>query len=135
MELKEMTDEELLELYRGMPLLTNAVHNHAIDLLSAGREAIQKVKELEVALSNQMQCVDELKWFLNNSQAKIAELEKENENLKCCGNCVDSVDSLEGTLCDFWKQTIYCGGYERCWQSDNMTREEREHELTKLREP
>jgi len=64
---------------------------------------------------------------------KVKELEKENENLKCCGNCVDSVDSLEGTLCDFWKQTIYCGGYERCWQTDNKTRKEREHEPTKLR--
>ena len=48
------------------------------------------------------------------------------EGSKCCGNCKHSKDSWEGTLCDKRKEAIHCGDYRDCWQSDGLTRAERE---------
>lgn len=60
----------------------------------------------------------------------ITSLKQQIENMKCCGNCefrscaVDSERSIETCTNGFIKGSLFvCQGD---WQSDNLTREERE---------
>lgn len=62
--------------------------------------------------------------------AMIDELEKEVENLKCCGNCINYGYDMEEDR-HYCNKHIYSGKRHAgiCtnnWQSDNLTRKERE---------
>jgi hypothetical protein len=82
------------------------------------------------ALLNYAPLVAKLQSNLTAAQSRLAQATEywtvTWENLKCCGNCKFSKDSWEGTLCDYLKQAIHCGDYRDCWQSDGMTRKQRE---------
>jgi hypothetical protein len=57
--------------------------------------------------------------------AKFSEREKENENLRCCGNC----KFIDGIYCNQDDRgQVFIHNYQYCsnWQSDNLTRKERE---------
>lgn len=59
----------------------------------------------------------------NFTQCKTAAeyLKTENNNLRCCGNC-----GAETRDCVYWKSEVGCNGYCSRWQTDGLTREDRE---------
>lgn len=66
---------------------------------------------------------DAIKWanIAGAHQQQIGKLADEIENLKCCGNCsMQKCEMERGNL--NYNFGIYC----HRWQSDNMTRKERE---------
>jgi len=52
------------------------------------------------------------------------ELEKQNENLKCCGNCKHYYEQIDMFDCEYKGANAY--SYCERWTFDDMTREERE---------
>jgi hypothetical protein len=60
--------------------------------------------------------------------SRFAELEKENESLRCCGNCgLSRYDNDYGLSCSYnFKKVKPNDRYCDNWQSDNLTQKERE---------
>jgi hypothetical protein len=58
---------------------------------------------------------------------RYEELEKENEGLRCCGNCKHSYSHCYGSLmCKKLDQSTGRGGYCSNWTTDGLSLEERE---------
>jgi predicted nuclease with TOPRIM domain len=59
---------------------------------------------------------------------KVAELSKQVEDLKCCGNCKHYklfYRGADGECLETKKDCLFPCEYHQCWQSDTMTREDR----------
>jgi hypothetical protein len=110
------------------------IYNEAMNTIATLTTELERVKEelfaeryrLETALQNQMNCAGELRNLLAAAQSRL-ELEQENwkvtwENLKCCGNCL----AYDGLNCFYKTKTIYPNKVCPQWQSDGMTRKDRE---------
>lgn len=67
---------------------------------------------------------------VGHQEAEIADLQKEVEDLRCCGNCIHCIDEF-GLECPHRKKVVNAKDCCSCWQSDQLTRKERENEYSK----
>ena len=120
-ELKEMSLKELLALYLEKILCNNITRAKEVELkiLTLFSTLEEKVKELEETYNTVVE-------QRNMEEKKVEELWKENtalkkqvEGLKCCGNC----KLLGGKDCP--EKLFNYHSYFPCWQSDSMTKENR----------
>ena len=113
MELKDMTNEQLLLNY----------YWHREDEAEKGAEAelLSRLDEGEK---------DAIKWanIAGAHQQQIEKLVDEIENSKCCGNCKQHENGWQGITCNLNGYIQDAEHYCDQWQSDNMTRKEREGE-------
>jgi hypothetical protein len=126
MKLSELHYIQLLDEAR-QEILTkgnNTVHylKEIESRLSAGEEAIKKVAELEKEIKKWEDSRDGVLLSSQTKNYKIMELEKEVENLQCCGNCKHYTPRGDCRSKHGYAPGHYCDH----WTQDGLTRKDRE---------
>ena len=130
MNIKEMSLEELIARVKYTSNKVDTVNEYN-EILSRFSALEAKVKELEGERHTLVQDYGLLKidndfnkTYLNSAEELIAELQKQVEDLKCCGNCGHYT-----TYCTIGANGMNTRWNDCCkthWQSDNLTKQERE---------
>ena len=106
--LKELPDMEGVEMKLSELHYIQLLDEARQEILTKGNNTVHYLKEIESRLSDG-----------EEAAKKLVGLEKEVENLQCCGNCKKYTTNMS---CQGMRPGSYCHD----WQSDGLTRKDRE---------
>lgn len=88
---------------------------------------IDEIKELYKMIAERDDSIGDLISKIADKDTRIAELEAQVEHLKCCGNCGGGYTTSEDRhFCARYLKLTKASCYCSSWQSDGLTRKERE---------